>query len=321
MRVVIAGGTGFLGRALTNALQEEDGNEVVLLTRRAAGPAPPPPGFGGLAAGSSEGGGPVQRIAWAPDGKAGPWAGTLDGADAVVNLAGESIAAGRWTAARKKAILESRVLATRSLVTAVAAAEHPPAAFLSASAQGYYGERGDEEVTEEDGPGKDFLASVCVAWEAEARKAEGTSRLVLLRTGVVLSDKDGALPPMIRPFRVFGGGPVGSGRQYLPWIHYRDWVAIVLWVLRAAQVAGPLNLSAPTPVRNRDLAAAISRALHRPSWLPVPALALRAALGEMADALLLTSTRMVPRRALALGYRFQFGDLDGALENLLVEQG
>lgn len=300
MRIVIAGGTGFLGRALTGALQQ-DGHEIVLLARRAAG----------------DGNGGLRRLAWVPDGSVGSWAEALDGAEAVINLAGEPIAAGRWTSARKEAILQSRVLATRSLVAALTAVARPPAVFLSASAQGYYGERGDEEVTEEAPPGKDFLAGVCAAWEAEARPAEDLARLVLLRTGVVLSATGGALPPMIRPFRVFGGGPMGTGRQYVSWIHYKDWVRMVIWALSTSQLEGPLNLAAPSPVTNRDMAAAISRALHRPSWLAIPPLALRAALGEMADALLLISIRMVPRKALDLGYRFLFSDLDAALDDLL----
>jgi uncharacterized protein (TIGR01777 family) len=295
MKIVIAGGSGFLGRALAGSLRGSVAHEVVVLSRH-AGPG---------------------AVAWTPDGSIGPWASAVDGAGAVVNLAGESIGGGRWTEERKRAILQSRVLATRSLVGAIEAARQPPAVFVSASAQGYYGDRGDDEVTENDGPGADFLAGVCVQWEAEARKAEGSVRLVLLRTGIVLSRTGGALPRMLLPFRLFGGGPLGSGRQFMPWIHWRDWAGIVAWAIGTDTVRGPLNLSAPTPVRNREFSEAIGRTLHRPSWLPAPAFAIRAALGEMADALLFTSTRMVPSRVSDLGYRFEFPEVEGALKQVL----
>lgn len=300
MRVVIAGGSGFLGRALSEALARE-GYDVLVLSR-----------------GAGESTGP-RTVSWTPeDGGSGPWTAALDGADAVVNLAGASIAGGRWTAPRKAAILDSRINATRSLARALLGARHPPAVFVSASAQGYYGHRGDAEVTEDDPPGEDFLARVCVAWEAEAAAVANHARLVLLRTGIVLSAHAGALPEMVRPFRLFAGGPVGDGRQFLPWVHWRDWVGMASWALQATAVNGPVNVSAPTPARNRDLAAAIGRVLHRPSWLPVPAMAVRAALGEMGEALLLTSTRMIPARALALGYPFRFTGLGEALANVLA---
>lgn len=296
MRITIAGGSGFLGRALSDRLRAA-GHEVVVLSRRE--------GDGG------------SRVTWTPDGTVGPWAAAVDGAGAVVNLAGESIAAGRWTETRKESILHSRVNATRSLVAAIAAVRRPPATLISSSAQGYYGERGDEELTEEAAPGNDFLARVCVAWETEAREAERHTRVVLLRTGVVLSAHEGALPQMVRPFRMFAGGPVGSGNQYLSWIHWRDWVGMTVWALQTPGVAGPVNVAAPAPVRNKEFAAAVGTVLHRPSWLPAPAFALRAGLGEMADSLLLTSIRMRPRRALELGYRFEFESVEAALRDLL----
>lgn len=307
MKIVIAGGTGFLGRALTDALASA-GHEVSVLSRRGAR------GSTGRGAG---GRGP-RVVPWTPDGSIGGWASTIDGADAVVNLAGESIAAGRWTEARKLGILESRVLSTQSLTGAILSARRPPPTFLSASAQGFYGEHGDEEVTEDTPPGRDFLARVCVAWEAEARKAAARTRLVLLRTGIVLSAEEGALPAMMRPFRMLAGGPVGSGRQYMSWIHWRDWLEMTRWALEAANLSGPLNMSAPAPVRNREFAHALGHALHRPSVMPAPGFALRLALGEMADALLLTSTRMIPKRALELGYAFRFVKLDEVLKDLLA---
>jgi uncharacterized protein len=308
MSIVIAGGTGFLGRALADALVGA-GREVVVLSRRdAEGPGEP----------VSRGGKAVRRVRWTPDGSTGAWASVLDGADAVVNLAGESIAAGRWTEARKRSILESRLLATRSLVAAMAAARRTPAILVSSSAQGYYGDRGDEALTEESGAGADFMADVCVRWEAEARKAAGLARVVLLRTGLVLSASEGALPRMLLPFKLFGGGPLGSGRQYVSWIHWRDWVGVAAWLSQGAGTDGPLNLSTPSPVRNSEFSAALGRVLHRPSWLAAPAFAIRAAVGEMADALLFTSIRMVPRRLIDLGYRFEFPELEAALKDLLV---
>jgi len=301
MKIVIAGGSGFLGRALSDALRTA-GHELVVLSRRR-----PQPGAEAMPA----------IVPWTPDGSAGAWASVIEGADVVVNLAGESIAAGRWSEARKRAILGSRVMATRSLVAAIEAATKPPRAFVSASAQGYYGDRGSGEVTEATPAGSDFLANVCARWETEALRAERSSRVVLLRTGLVLAASEGALPRMVLPFKAFGGGPVGTGRQYMAWIHWRDWADLVAWAIGNDRLAGPLNLSAPQPVTNADLSAAIGRALHRPSWLPAPAFALRVALGEMADALLLTSIRMLPARALQLGFRFQFEKIDAALHNLL----
>jgi uncharacterized protein len=301
--IIIAGGSGFLGRALTAALTAE-GQDVVVLSRRATD-------------GPSASSGRVRRATWTPDGSVRSWAASIDGCDAVVNLAGESIAAGRWTDARKRAILDSRVLATRSLVGAIAAAKRPPAVLLSASGQNYYGEHGDDEVTEASSAGADFMADVCIRWEAEARQAPRATRVVTLRTGLVLSSSEGALPRMLLPFRLFGGGPLGSGRQYMAWIHWRDWVGIAAWLLREASVDGPVNLSAPSPVRNSEFSAALGRALHRPSWLPAPAFAIRTAIGEMADGLLFTSIRMVPTRLLELGYRFEFPELDAALRDIL----
>lgn len=291
----MAGGTGFLGRALSLALTSA-GHEVVVLSR------------GGRLAGT---------IHWTPDGTVGPWAAALDGADAVINLAGESIAAGRWNAARKATILQSRLRATGSLVGAIRSVGRPPATLISASAQGYYGDRGDEELSEDAAPGRDFMADVCARWEASALEAAPAVRVVLLRTGIVLASDQGALPRMLLPFKLMAGGPLGSGRQFVSWVHWRDWVSMAVWALNTDAVTGPLNLSAPVAVRNTEFSSAIARALHRPSWLPAPAFALRAVLGEMADALLLGSIRMVPGKAMALGYRFEFAELDAALRNLL----
>lgn len=296
MRVVVAGGTGFLGRALTSTLLQ--GHQVVLLTRS------------GRAA-------HVPAVAWAPDGTVGAWAEAIDGADVVVNLAGESIGAGRWTDARRRAIRDSRILATRSLVEACRQAKRPPSVFVSGSAQGYYGDRGDEVLTEASAPGRDFLAGVCVEWEAEAREASALARLVLLRTALVLDRDEGALPRMVQPFKLLAGGPLGGGRQFVSWIHHEDWVGIVARAIADERFAGPINVGSPNPVRNAEFAKAIGKAVGRPSWISSPAPALRAVLGEMADALLLSSQRMAPARALDLGYEFRHPNHGEALAAIL----
>jgi uncharacterized protein len=296
MRTVIAGGTGFLGRALARALVTA-GHDVVVLSRRAA------------ARPSSNG----RAVAWSPDGHAGDWIREIDGAAAVVNLAGESIAARRWSAAQKRRILESRVLATRSLVNAIRQVAQPPQVFVSGSAVGYYGPRGDEPVTEANAPGSDFLARVCVDWEAEARPAESLTRLAYLRTGLVLDRNEGALPQMLPPFWVGAGGPVGSGRQYWPWIHVQDWVDLAHFVIQTPSAAGAINATAPAPVTNAEFAAALGRVLGRPSFLRAPGFALKVVLGEMAGPLLLTGQRAVPAKAEALGVTFSYRRLDDAL--------
>lgn len=238
---------------------------------------------------------------------------TLSTADAVVNLAGSSIAGGRWTGSRKADILTSRVDATRGLATAIRTAGHP-VTFVSGSAVGYYGSTDHDTPLDERSPsGTDFLADVCRAWEHEALGAGAAARIVLVRTGIVLSRKGGALPPMAMPFRFFAGGPAGSGRQYMSWVHEDDWVAMVRWAL-AAPVSGPINVTAPEPVTNAAFATALGRALHRPSWLPAPAFALRLALGgEMADSLILGGQRVLPHAALGGGFSFAHADVDAAL--------
>jgi uncharacterized protein (TIGR01777 family) len=296
MRTVIAGGTGFLGRSLARALAGA-GHEVVALTRG----APRGPASGGRA------------VTWTPDGQVGSWARVVDGATAVVNLAGESIAARRWSAAQKRRILDSRVLATRSLVEAIRQASRRPQVFVSGSAVGYYGPRGDEVVNEANAPGTDFLARVCTEWEAEARAADTMTRLVCIRTGLVLDRHEGALPQMLPPFWFGAGGPVGSGRQYWPWIHLQDWVDLVRFVIQTPTASGPLNATAPAPVPNAEFAAALGRTLGRPAFLRAPAFALKLLLGEMAGPLLLSGQRAVPAKAEAIGVTFTFRQLDDAL--------
>jgi uncharacterized protein len=292
MTIVIAGGTGFLGSALIRSFRAE-GHRVLVLTRR--------PRHG-------------DDRAWTPgDTTNRSWMDVVDGADAVINLAGESIATRPWTNARKSALRESRVNATTSLVQAIGTAQRRPPVFLSASAIGIYGNRGDEPLTEDSAPGADFLASICLEWERLARTAAPASRVVLLRTGLVLNRSGGVLPPLALPFRLFVGGAVGSGRQFMSWIHLDDWVGIVRWALATNGVSGPLNLTAPAPVTNADFGRALGRALGRPSFIPTPAFPLRLALGEMADALILGGQRVLPARAEAMGYRFKYATVDDAL--------
>jgi uncharacterized protein (TIGR01777 family) len=232
-----------------------------------------------------------------------------------VNLAGESIAAKRWTAAQKQKILDTRVQATRSLVSAIRGATAPPPVLISGSAVGYYGPLGDEVVTEDTPPGSDFLARVCVTWEEEARRAAtARTRVVCVRTGIVLEKDGGALPQMLPPFRFGVGGPVGSGRQYWPWIHRQDWIDLVRWAVQTPDVSGAVNATAPRPVTNADFARALGRAMHRPAFLPAPTFALRLMLGEMADALLLSGQRVVPRRAERDGFTFTYARVDDALQ-------
>jgi uncharacterized protein len=297
MKIAIAGGTGFLGRPLAEALAA-DGHDVLILSRGAARD----PGRG------------MRAVTWTPDGTAGAWAREIDGAGAVVNLAGESIGAGRWTIAQKERIVDSRLRATRSLALAIGQAAQPPAVLVSGSAVGYYGPRGDERVTEEAPAGRDFLAGVCVQWEAEAaRAASARTRVVLLRTGLALERDGGALPQMLPPFKFGVGGPVGSGRQYWPWIHRDDWISLVRSVIATPSVAGAVNGTAPNPVTNADFARALGRALRRPAFMPAPAFALRMLLGEMAEGLLLSGQRAVPARALQAGFTFRYTTLDEAL--------
>jgi uncharacterized protein len=301
MHIVIAGGSGFLGSALSHALTTEHHN-VTILTRQSAD----------RAAGSS-----ISRVSWAPDGTVGGWASSINGADAVVNLAGESIAAKRWSAEQKQHLRDSRLRATRSLTAAIQQAARPPAAFISGSAVGYYGDRGDETLTETSPPGTDFLASLARDWEAAANEVSQITRVALVRTGIVLDAKDGALSKMLPPFKMFVGGRLGSGRQYMPWIHRDDWVRMVIWIISTERARGPLNATSPAPVTNAEFSKALGQTLGRPSLLPAPAFALRLMLGEMADALLLGGQRALPVRATDLGFSFRYSQIDEALRSVL----
>jgi uncharacterized protein (TIGR01777 family) len=307
MKVVVAGGTGMIGSALTSALAGA-GHEVVVLTRR------PVEEVRGLPAGAR-----LSRWTASPDQVEG-WAGELDGADAVVNLAGASVGTRPWTAGRVREILDSRVRATSALVAAMATlpAAARPGALLNASGVDYYGERGDETLDEAAATGGGaVLAAVCERWEAAAREAEPLGvRVVRLRTGLVLAREAVALRLMALPFRLFGGGRTGSGRQWVSWVHLDDVVGLYGLALRDPGVSGPLNVVAPEPVRNAELAAEIGRVLHRPVWLPQPAPLLRLAMRGQAE-LLLVGHRVVPAAALARGYEFRRPALGPALAEAL----
>lgn len=301
MRIIIAGGSGFLGSALTPHLAAQ-GHQVVILTRQRPASLPGQQG--------------VTYVTWSPNGQTGPWATALDAADAVINLSGESIAAKRWSNAQKQKIRESRLLATRSLTAAIRGAARAPKVLISGSAVGYYGDRGEETLTEASAPGDDFLAGVCKEWEAAAGDVAHLARVALIRTGIVLDRHGGALQKMLPPFLMFVGGPLGSGRQYMSWIHKDDWVRLMAWTIATETARGPVNATAPRPVTNAEFSKALGHALKRPSLLPAPAFALKLALGEMAAALLLSSQRVLPVRATDLGFSFRFANVDDALADI-----
>jgi uncharacterized protein (TIGR01777 family) len=301
MRVLVTGGSGLIGRALCAELART-GYETWAVSRR-------PNRVAGLPEG-------VRVVGWdgrSPEG----WLELAEGALAIVHLAGENIAAGRWTARMKERIRGSRLDSSAAVAQAIDRARDKPRVMLQASAVGYYGPREDEQVTEDAPPGDDFLARLSKAWEASTVTVEELGvRRAVLRTGVVLSTEGGALAKMLPAFRLFAGGPVGNGRQYLPWIHIADEVGAIRFFLETEEARGPFNLTAPNPVTNREFARALGQALGRPASLPAPASALRLLLGEMAD-LLLTGQRAVPSRLLEQGYEFRFPGIGAALRDLL----
>ena len=296
MTVILAGGSGFLGSKLRAQL-ERDGHRVVNLTRS---PRFDRPG----------------DVPWQPDGSAGQLTAHLEGADAVVNLAGENIAGTFWSEARKAQLRNSRVLATRTIGRAIAACERPPKVLVSGSAVGYYGAHGDETVTERTPPGTEFLAQLCVDWEQEARAVDSAkTRLVIVRTGVVLGADGGALKKMILPFKLGLGATLGSGDQYMPWIHVDDWVSMIAWLISADRAMGAFNASAPTPVTNRDFTRTLGHVLRRPAVFHAPAFVLKIGLGELAS-MLLTGQRVLPAAAEEMGFRFAYRELEPALRSL-----
>lgn len=304
MRAVIAGGSGLVGRALTEYLLAQNW-QVTVLTRSPARHLPSGATYA-LWPGSSGQGSLT-------------WARVLEGASALINLAGASIAGRRWSEHYKQVILESRLQSTRRLVEAVACmpADRRPRVLINSSAVGYYGSRADDVLTEDSPPGNDFLGQVCSAWEQEAmRTAEYGLRVVLLRTGLVLAKEGGALPRLLLPFHLYAGGRTGNGRQWMSWIHVQDLVRLVYFLLHHPRASGPFNAVSPGPVTNDQFCRTAARVLKKPSWLPQPASLLRLLLGEMADALLLTSQRALPSRALETGFVFTYPELGEALQAL-----
>lgn len=295
MKIAIAGGTGFIGEPLARRLAEK--HQVLILTRNP----------GKVRVG--------RAVEWQP-GETG-WHSQVADADGFVNLAGENIGEGRWTEERKRALRASRIDATGALVAAMRKNPRPGRVLVSASAIGYYGARGDEPLHEEAAPGSDFLATLTREWESAAREAEALARVVILRFGIVLAADGGALQKMLLPFRMFAGGPLGSGRQWMSWVDRDDVVRMIEWALERDTVRGTYNATAPSPVRNREFTRELGRALHRPAILPAPAFALRALLGEMADPLLLTGQRVLPDRARSEGFEFRYPDLPSSLRHAL----
>jgi len=310
MRIVIAGGTGFLGTQLAETCAE-DGHDVRVLTRALLpGDSRHDPGTGVPG---------VTRVGWRADGKSGPWAAVVDGADAVVNLAGAGLGDERWSAERKAVIRDSRIRSTRSVAAAITESALRPPVFISASGVGYYGDAGSDVKTEASPAGNDFLAQLCTQWEAEALRAQSAAtRVVLLRSGLVLERSGGVLPRMMTPFRFFAGGPMGSGGHYVSWIHRIDWVEMIRWIVDSPRVTGAVNATSPVPVTNREFARALGRAMHRPAFIPAPAFALRLVLGEM-GALVLTGQRVVPQCALSHGFHFRYPEIDLAFRGIFGE--
>ena len=303
MHVVMTGGTGFIGRALCMSLSRK-GHRVTLLTRK------------GQAA-SRLVGPSVTTVEW--NGRdSGAWEERLEGAEAVINLAGAPLADARWTHARKRLLTDSRVQLTRRLVEAISRRSAKPRVLISASGIGYYGPS-DERVLSESAPqGEGFLADLCVAWEGEARRAaEFGTRVVLLRTGMVLERDGGALPKMLLPFRLYLGGPIMPGTQWVSWIHRKDHVGLMEWALTTTTVSGPINAVAPEPERMQAFCATVGRVLRRPCWLPVPETVLSLSLGELGT-VMTTGQRVSPHTALEHGYVFQYPSLEPALRAILA---
>jgi uncharacterized protein (TIGR01777 family) len=297
MKVLVAGASGLVGSALTRTLRAE-GHTVAPLVRPGSAAAP-------------------GDVRWDPA-SATIDVAAMEGADAVVHLSGASIAGGRWTAARKAILRSSRVDSTRFLVAALANLRRKPRVFVCASATGYYGDRGDELLTESSEPGTDFLALLARDWEAESMRATAAGiRVAMLRFGVIFAGAGGALPKMLLPFRLGFGGRIGSGRQWMPWIALDDAVAIARTAIADERFAGAINTVSPHPLRNSDFTRIAVRTLRRPAIFPVPAFALRIALGEMAQPLLLASTRVVPERLTSMGYAFRFTSAELALRAIL----
>jgi uncharacterized protein (TIGR01777 family) len=304
MRIVITGGSGFIGRRLVARLLEQ-GDQVLVLTRRLE------------QARRILGESPNLKLLPYDPYQPQAWAAALEGYEGIVNLAGEPLASSRWTETKKKEIRRSRVETTQALVQALASLNQKPQVMISSSAVGYYGSHPEgDPLTETDPPAQDFLAEVCQAWEAAARSAEELGiRLAIVRTGIVLGPDGGALGQMLAPFQFFIGGTIGSGKQWLSWIHREDWVSLVCFLLE--QGSGVFNATAPNPVQMEEFCRTLGQVLGRPSWLPVPELALELLLGEAAQ-VVLTGQKVIPQAALQMGFTFQYPQLKEALRQILL---
>ncbi len=302
MKVFITGGTGLIGKLLVKRLLER-GDDVIVLTRNAEKARK----FF------------VDKVVVVEGNPSEPgeWQKEISGTDAIINLAGEPVTKKRWNDKEKKRIYDSRINAANSVVQGIKNAEIKPKVLINASAVGYYGFQKDErEINENETSGRDFLAKLCVEWEDAARIAEKDGiRVVRLRIGIVFAENGGALSKMVTPFKLYAGGPIGNGKQWLPWIHIDDIIGLILFSLDN-EVSGVFNATAPNPVKMKSFAETMGKITHRPSWLPVPSITLKATLGEVAD-VITSGQRAIPQRALEKGYEFEFPDLEGALKNLL----
>ncbi len=297
MNILITGGTGFIGTPLSHELRNS-GHKVVVTTRRPSDSK--------------------EKLIWNPPALIP--SKVISGFDAVINLAGEPVAPGRWTKKRKELIMSSRINTTRSLVESIKKAAFKPKVLISASAIGYYGDHGDEYVAEDTPPASDFLARVCKAWEAEAVKAQELGiRVVLIRIGGVLESDGGALPKMMTPFKLFLGGTIGSGKQWFSWIHRDDVAGIIKYALENESVSGPVNAVSPNAVTNKEFSSALGKTLHKPSWLAVPAFVIKLTLGELGS-MLLTGQRVMPEKILKSGYNFKYQDLESALKAIFEKK-
>jgi uncharacterized protein len=300
MKIFITGGTGFVGKQLTSRFIRE-GNEVTILTRSLKESGQPPTGIYYVQ------GDPTQK---------GPWQGAIAGHDVIINLAGASIFS-KWSDEYKKLIRDSRVFTTRNIIEGIPSKFEKEISFFSASAVGYYGFHDDEELDEESPPGNDFLARLAIEWEAEALKAkEKGARVVITRFGIVLGEKGGALGQMIPLFKKFIGGPIGSGQQWFSWVHIKDLAEAFAFLIKHPEIPGPVNVCSPNPVKNKDLAKALGRALHRPSFMPAPSFMIKLVLGEFGS-VILEGQRVLPRRLLEKEFTFQYPDIDKALQSII----
>ena len=300
MKILITGGTGFVGTQLTFRFIQ-DGHEITILTRSLKRLGEAPRGISYLQ------GDPTQK---------GPWQEAIQNHDVVINLAGASIFA-KWTEEYKKVLRESRVSTTRNIVQGIPPDSSKKITLFSTSAVGYYGFCGDEELTEESPHGEDFLAQMAVEWEAEALKAkEKGARVVITRFGIVLGEKGGALGQMIPLFKKFIGGPIGSGQQWFSWVHIKDLAEVFVFLLKHPEISGPVNLCSPNPVRNKDLAKALGKVLHRPSFFPAPGFMVKLVLGEFGS-VILEGQRVIPRKLIENGFVFQYPDIGKALQGIV----